>query len=348
VQGFLGSNVLKFLIVFWFSILGIGFLFFYKGVEASYFEVEIEKPDPCYQVSSIKKNRVYLARRPNCIAPQVIVSEKIKLDAWYEELEIYVDGRLWNKVSLKKMISPEEVLKILEEGEKLSKSFGNFSNIYEEVAKDIAKKVYQETQTPQYQMGVKQYEEALKKLIFEKEGISLKDVYKDYVKKEKLERKVLVLDPDERLYIFVSSSIPRETIRNYVTFVSSHIEGDVVFVLRGGIGGLKRLTPTVLWIYDVIKKDDKCDGFECEVYGVEFVIDPFLFRRYGIERVPAVVYARGKNLTEFEMSEGLGEKFQVQTWAKTYGDMGMAYHLKVIGESLGIEKIKRFIDELNM
>jgi type-F conjugative transfer system pilin assembly protein TrbC len=332
-----------------FSILGLGIgvlLFFNKSVRAFSFEVEIEKPDACYKVSSIKENKVYLERKPNCIAPQVIVLDRIELNAWYEVLEIYVDGHLWKKKPL--MFSSKEVLKVLEEGEKRSQSLGNFSNVYEEAGKNIAKKVYQETQAPQYQKLVKEHEEALKGLILGKEGLSLKDVYKDYVKKEKQKKKVLVLDPDERLYIFVSSSVPKETIRRYVTFVSSHVEGNVVFVLRGGIGGLKKLMPTVAWIYDVIKKDSSCEGVNCEVYEVEFVIDPFLFRRYGVERVPAVVYARGKMLTEFELSEGLQEKWESQVWGKTYGDMNLAYHLKVIGEELGVEKIKRFIDELNM
>lgn len=342
------SKALKFLVVFLFSILGIGVLFFYKEIAASYFEVEIEKPDACYRVSSIKENKVYLERKPNCVSPQVIVLERIKLDAWYEALEIYVDGRLWKKKPLGKMFSSEEVLRALEEGEKRSKSLGNLSNVYEKTGKDIAKKVYQETQAPQYQKLIKEQEEALRELILGKEGLSLKDVYKDYVKKEKLKKKVLVLDPDERLYVFVSSSIPRETIRRYVTFISSHVEGNVVFVLRGGIGGLKKLMPTVAWIYDVVKKDSNCEGVDCEVYGVEFVIDPFLFRRYEVKRVPAVVYAKGKELTKFEGSEGLEDKWETKVWAKTYGDMGLAYHLKVIGERLGIEKIRRFIEELNM
>ena len=98
----------------------------------------------------------------------------------------------------------------------------------------------------------------------------------------------------------------------------------------------------------MIKKDKFCEGEDCEVYGVEFVIDPFLFRRYGVEKVPAVVYAKGGELTKFEMSEGFEDKWRTKVWAKTYGDMGLVYHLKVIGEELNIEKIKRFIGELNM
>jgi type-F conjugative transfer system pilin assembly protein TrbC len=324
-------------------VLGIGV----KGSIATSFEVEIEKPDACYKVSKIEENKVYLEREGSCVASQVIVSERIKLSTLYDVLKVYVNGRFWKEIPLK-MISTEEVLKAIEEGEKKANDLGNFSNVHEGVAKELAEKLYQATQSSDYQSLVKKYEEELSKQILGKESFSLKDIYKDYVEKKKAKERVLVLDPDERLYVFVSSSIPQETIRKYVTFVSSHIEGKVVFVLRGGIGGLKRLMPTVAWIYDVIKKDSNCEGANCEVYGVEFVIDPFLFRRYGVERVPAVVYAKGKMLTEFELSEGLQEKWETQVWAKTYGDMNLAYHLKVIAEELGVEKIRKFINELNM
>jgi type-F conjugative transfer system pilin assembly protein TrbC len=324
-------------------VLGIGT----KGSIATSFEVEIEKPDACYKVSKIEENKVYLERKSNCVAPQVIVSEKVKLSTLYDVLKVYVDGHIWKEIPLK-MISMEEVLKAVEEGEKKAKDLGNFSNVHEGPAKELAERIYQATQSSNFQALVKKYEEELSKQILGRESFSLKDIYKDYVGKKKAKERVLVLDPDERLYIFVSSSVPKETIRRYVTFVSSHIEGKAVFVLRGGIGGLKKLMPTVAWIYDVMKKEGNCEGVNCEVYGVEFMIDPFLFKRYEVKRVPAVVYAKGKMLTEFELSEGLQEKWESQVWGKTYGDMNLAYHLKVIAEELRVEKIKRFIDELNM
>jgi len=328
-------------------LLWIGLLFWVAKAQSS-FEVVIEKPDSCYEVAEIKENEVYLKRKSNCVAPQVIVLEKIKLKKWHDTLKIYVEGKLWKEFFLK-AASPEKALKAIEEAKKRAKDLGNLSNIHEKEGKNLAEKVYNTTQNYQYQKTVKQYQDNLTSIIGERGGITLKDIYKDHVEKKKREKgKVLVLDPDERLYVFVSSSIPRETIRNYVTFVSSHIDGDVVFVLRGGIGGLKRLFPTVAWIYDVIKKDKFCEGINCEVYGVEFVIDPLLFRRYKVERVPAVVYAKGEELTKFEGSEGREDKWRVKTWMKIYGDVGLGYHLKVIGEELKIEKIKRFIDELNM
>ena len=334
-----------------FSVISfIYFLIFLScpSVKASFFEVEIEKPNSCYEVRKIEENKVYLEKKAGCIAPQVIISEKIKLNSWYDVLKIYVDGYLWKEISLKG-VSLEAIQKAIEEAEKRSQGLGNFSNAYEKEAKEIAEKTYNITQTQEFQKRVEQYKENLASMIMEKEGLFLKDVYKDYVEKKKEKReKVLRLDPDERLYIFVSSSMPKETIRNYVTFVSSHVEGNVVFVLRGGVGGLKRLGPTIAWIYDVIKKDKFCEGLNCEVYGVEFVIDPFLFRRYKVERVPAVVYAKGRALTEFESSEGLENKWETKVWTKTYGDVGLGYHLKVIGEELKVEKIKKFIDELNM
>jgi len=329
----------------------IGFLF-YVVVEAQTtslsFEAIIEKPDSCYEVRKVEENRVYLEKRENCVAPQVIVSEKIKLSTWYDVLKIYVNGRFWKEITLKGM-TPETVMKAVEDAKKKFQGLGNFSNIHEKGAKEIAERVYNATQEQEFQKRVEQYKESLADIITQKKGLSLRDVYRDYAGKKKKEKEgVLKLDPDERLYVFVSSSVPKETIRNYVTFVSSHIEGNVVFVLRGGVGGLKRLSPTVGWIYDVIKKDKFCEEGNCEVYEVEFVIDPFLFRRYRVERVPAIVYAKGEELTKFEGSEGLEDKWRVRVWMKTYGDMGLAYHLKVIGEELKIEKIKRFIDELNM
>ena len=139
-------------------------------------------------------------------------------------------------------------------------------------------------------------------------------------------RRKLFLKPDEKIYIFVSSSIPEDTLRNFVR-ASGLIHGKVYFVLKGGVKGLTYIRPTVKWIIGLIKKDPDCDLLkeECELYRAEFLIDPLLFKQYHIESVPDVVYVKGED----------------DVVVVSPGAVSLLYHIGRIGLVL---KDQRFLD----
>ena len=96
----------------------------------------------------------------------------------------------------------------------------------------------------------------------------------------------------EQLYLFVSSSVPLNTLRNYAAMIDQARAGEIIMVLRGFVGGMKKIRPTMEFIGEVLKKDPGCNlaKEKCDSYQVNVQIDPQLFQRYGIEEVPALAY----------------------------------------------------------
>lgn len=96
----------------------------------------------------------------------------------------------------------------------------------------------------------------------------------------------------ERIYLFVSSSIPLTTLRNYAVMIDRARTGKIIMVLRGFVGGMKKIRPTMEFIGEIVKKDPACDldKTRCDSFQVNIQIDPELFQRFQIQEVPAVTY----------------------------------------------------------
>lgn len=129
-----------------------------------------------------------------------------------------------------------------------------------------------------------------------------------------------LLREDERVYVFISSSVPVETLENYAFSIDRLGIQNVSMVMRGFVGGMKEIGPTVEFVRKIILKDPECVP-DCEAYKVNVVIDPFLFRRYKIEKVPAIVYTKGVRILDYFSSEGLMESANVSDYYILYGDM---------------------------
>lgn len=145
---------------------------------------------------------------------------------------------------------------------------------------------------------------------------------------------------DERLYIFVSSSIPKETLVRYAKTIDSFGLGHrVVMVMRGCIGGCEKIKPTLRYINDVITDGGAIDeGVKAQIW-----IDPLLFRKYGITKAPIVVYAKGVNTEKIHLSEGLDQNLKNQPiFYKSEGDWGLEHHIEVLyqkSKSASLQKL---------
>lgn len=130
----------------------------------------------------------------------------------------------------------------------------------------------------------------------------------------------------ERVYIFMSSSVPKEVWSEYAASIDRlGAGGKVIFVIRGCVGGAKKIMPTLKFMQDILKKDeDPKKRYRAQVW-----IDPLLFRKYQINQVPAFVYAKGVQLDNKDLSEGLDKNLKSNpiTYA-SYGDWEFSYHLK--------------------
>lgn len=138
------------------------------------------------------------------------------------------------------------------------------------------------------------------------------------------------LATDERIYLFVSSSMPAATLRAYVQDIDRLHDPNIVIVLRGFIGGMRQFGPSQEFINNLLKKDPHCNGAACEMHEVAFEIDPNLYRRFKPTQVPALVYAQGVTLA----GEGVSEGFDAENsnvpknpWWVIYGDASISYLL---------------------
>lgn len=92
-----------------------------------------------------------------------------------------------------------------------------------------------------------------------------------------------------RLVVAISSSMPEEMVREYMRQLDQVPEA--IVVLRGFVGGAKKVAPTGAWIEQVRRKQPSCR--ECAHYMVEVVVDPLAYSMLGIEKVPAVTFLPG-------------------------------------------------------
>jgi conjugal transfer pilus assembly protein TrbC len=302
------TNVLTFvlLVLLIFSIS--------RGLAASKeTEYLIPVPEDCFKVLKIEKNKIYLVKdKLSCTGLTII---KVKLSDDIENVDIYIDNKLWKTHTVK--------------DKTLEQSIGRLNSIKTEPiklpenkeAEQKAMESYYYTQSEEFQNKIKEYSESIKDLIFSEKENNIMQYYSD----AKAQKSVLA--DDERVYVFISSSMPEDTIRAYAKDLEK-LGRHAVLVMRGAIGGLKYIRPTAEWSTRILKKNPYCEG-ECETFKTKIIIDPFLFRKYSINRVPAVVYTRGIQNIDGS-SEGLIKNNSV-FWI-SYGDVALGYHLKVIAE----------------
>jgi len=91
------------------------------------------------------------------------------------------------------------------------------------------------------------------------------------------------------IVLAISSSMPRNMLADYM----AQLDGrpDAVMILRGFVGGARRVRPTGRFLEKASRIDptDRNGGHRI----VKVLIDPLLFRNLGIDRVPALAYLDG-------------------------------------------------------
>jgi type-F conjugative transfer system pilin assembly protein TrbC len=140
------------------------------------------------------------------------------------------------------------------------------------------------------------------------------------------------LESNEKLFIVISSSIPKHILKNYFEMLQN-VNTDVTFVLRGTIGGVKKIKPTLDWMQEVLTKSDNTR------YEYNVVIEPRIVNKYKIERLPAVLYVKNYNPSYTE--ESTDEKHYIY-----YGAVDVDYALGKINGDIKSSGIKKILDKI--
>ena len=284
-------------------------------------EAFIEMPSPCYSVEAIKKDKVYL-KEDEKVCLQVIKKTLIQIEDSVDQVEIYVKGKLWNTQELnKKDIDLEKIADTVEEQKKRLEAGAIIENNNEE-AKTRAGEAVAKFYSEQYQSALNKERERIKADLFhmrEKENNAI--MYPDAIKNAEL-----ALGKESYLYIFISSSIPQNTIRAYVQDVALLKEQNIMIVLKGLMGKPAKLKETAKYIKNIIQQDPQCQS-KCKVYKARFSIDPRLYEQYNITEVPAFVYDRQVKTIKPDIGKKQENK-RDDEYYKLKGDVSLEYALE--------------------
>ena len=90
--------------------------------------------------------------------------------------------------------------------------------------------------------------------------------------------------------LFVSSSMPVETLRTYAGQLE-RVGGVMAF--RGMPGGMRQVAPMAKLSAAILRIDPGCDGPACAMRDVQLIVDPLVFRQHGVTQVPALAMVPG-------------------------------------------------------
>jgi len=303
-------------------------------------EAFVAMPSPCYSVEAVKKDKVYL-KEDDQACVQVMPKTMIELDETVDVIEVYVQGRLWNTQSIhKKDIDPEKIAAAVEEQKKKLETEIRISqdDVAAKRAEAAAKTFYAE----RYQRILNQEQERIKTDVFKLGDKEKIDLYSDATGNTPQG----LLNKDSNLYVFISSSMPLNTLRAYAQDVAALKDKNVLIVVRGMIGSPPGIKETARYLKKLIQKDPDCQR-NCKVYKARFVIDPKLFEKYRITEVPAFVYDRNVKTR----SPDIGGRTENKSSREPYqlsGDVSLEYALELFRRATKEKELNHLISRLRM
>ncbi|MHB8879994.1 MAG: type-F conjugative transfer system pilin assembly protein TrbC [Thermodesulfovibrionales bacterium] len=149
------------------------------------------------------------------------------------------------------------------------------------------------------------------------------------------------LADDERIYVFISSSLPMKALTNYADSLDKLRDPRIAMILRGCVETCSKIKPTVQFMKAIINPVEDVKRL------AEFQIDPFLYRHYKISQVPAIVFARGISTINPELSEGLDSNIQKTAESYVvYGDVSLEYAIEKINAKASNQRLNAIVKQL--
>lgn len=291
----------------------------------------IDTADQCMTISNVVGSDLYLKRVGGCTgkAGRVFVEASPG-----ETRRVFVDGDYWRDQVVKPM-EISDVSGLLAKAESQGREITIPENKYAAEMQVMADKTNEYYSSPAYQERLRQETERIK-------GEVLGDQVSAYYKDSPADAKPGKLAADERVYVFVSSSMPLQVLRTYAADIAKLKDRNVVIVLRGFVGDMGKMGPTTNLIASVLKKNPGCaleDGGQCEMLPLEMIIDPLLYRRYAVNQVPTFVYVNGVSALDKAKSEGFSTNITTGAVYSVSGDASLKYVLRRIYDETGAKSL---------
>ena len=221
----------------------------------------------------------------------------------------------------------QDVTSAIENAEIEAKKITLPVNRYAEEGLQAAEETSQIFFSPEFQERIRSEEQRLEQ-----------DVFSDHIEPWKTKHSAVKqqaeqassLDETERIYLFLSSSMPDQTVQAYIRSVAQAGDSNLVPVMRGWVNGLTDTKASAKYFSRMLQKDPACQNTTkpCEHYEMGISLQPALFITYGITQVPAVVYINDK------------AAYQIK------GDAGLDYLLERINREVQSETLAHLIQKI--
>lgn len=326
-----------------FISITVGFAAIKGHTESGKKKVFIQKPTSCHLIEKVEGEKVYLKSQGTACAED-LNPISIEIDATLKRVRIFVDGAFWQE---QEIVDLNTIRGVIEKSKKMEKNLRVPESADKEQGRAKAERLARHFASEDFQKKLQRESERIKTEVF---GIpATKSEGEAPLGEEEMEQadqKIGVLSSSERIYLFVSSSMPLVTLRNYAADLARLADPNITMVMRGFVGGMKYAQPTLRLVSDIIVKDPGCKAIEqrCDAHTVNINVDPLLYRKYQIRQVPALVYVSSFHETEPGGSEGLGE---ASPYYVLYGDASLAYGIERIQKEVKSYSLKRVLDKLN-
>lgn len=289
----------------------------------------IATPDTCCVVDRVMEDTVHLRKVGACTGKpgRAYIETKLK------KVKVVVERTLWKETDVEGLTVPD-LANTLSNADRLAERMTVPGNRHEKEMTALAGTLDSYYHSDEFQLRVLSETERIKSEVF---GDKISGYYA--VKGKEAPKGKLAAS--ERVYVFISSAMPLATIRNYAASVARLGDPNVSLVMRGFVGGVSKIQPTIGFIASVLQRDQACRPQEgdCEMLTAGLVVDPLLFRRYRIDRVPAVVYAHGLKAEDAGLSEGDPRNTTISDHYSAYGDARLEYLLDQIRRESGSDSL---------
>jgi len=196
------------------------------------------------------------------------------------------------------IIDSEATKKAMEQARKLAETMTIPENIHKEAGIKAAEKTNADFRKPEFQ-------QKLADEFNRQADLFLPESRKNTIKEQTAKS---TLAETEKVYLFLSSSIPEASFQGYMAYLEGVPE--IVPVMKGMVGGLgkENKKERVKWWSKVLKKDTTCEKTAekpCDLIKPAVSIKPALFYQYSITEVPALIYDRGDEIFQIQGDVGI-------------------------------------------